>query len=247
MSRVGLRRAVRQFAQRAGYDINYYDASNSHEAALAAMIRHHQVTLVLDVGANCGQYGRKVRKIGYAGRIISFEPLPMAYQQLCREAERDELWTVAPRLAIADYDGEIEINVAGDGGASSSALFVLPIVAVVEPNTAYIGREIVPCKKLDSVAEGFQTAGSILLKLDVQGFEGRVLDGAPKLLRRVQGVQLEMSLVPLYERADNWMALTLRLQDLGFELWSVGPAFTDNRSGRMLACDGFFFRDQSVC
>jgi len=69
-----------------------------------------------------------------------------------------------------------------------------------------------------------------------------VLDGAAEVLSRVVGLQLELSLVPLYGGQKLMPELAGRVTSLGFELWEISPAFIDPRSGRLLQVDATFFR-----
>jgi hypothetical protein len=114
------------------------------------------------------------------------------------------------------------------------------------PESAYIGTETVPVSRLDTAAEDLQVgAQNLFLKIDVQGFEPQVLKGAARLLDRIQGVQLELSLVPLYEGEALFMPLVDCLARKGFDLWALIPGFIDMETGRTLQVDGIFFRPNS--
>ena len=85
-------------------------------------------------------------------------------------------------------------------------------------------------------------ADRVLLKIDVQGYEAQVLEGAPRTLAACRAVVTEMSLVPLYKGQmlvrEMWDALV----SAGFEAWSLEPGFRDPRTGRMLQIDGLFVK-----
>ena len=84
---------------------------------------------------------------------------------------------------------------------------------------------------------------NILLKIDTQGFEWQVLDGAEETLSKCQGVLCELSLVPLYEGQRLWLEVIERLNSMGFTLWGVqSGGFTDDQNGRTLQIDAIFFR-----
>jgi len=210
------------------------------------MLSTHRVNLVFDIGANAGQYGQFLREIGYAGRIVSFEPLPEPWKELKERSEQDPLWEVAPRTAIGDRDGETEIHVSANS-FSSSVLPMLDAHLDAEPGSGYIGSVLVPIRRLDSLATEFLREDSVLfIKIDTQGFESQVLDGADGLLKRTVGLQLELSLTPLYEGQLLYTDLTLRMRMLGFEAWDLAPVFLDARSGRLLQVDVTFFRKGSL-
>jgi FkbM family methyltransferase len=229
--------------RRFGADVVRWGPDSSPKAALARMLAHRRVDTVLDVGANEGQYALLLRELGYAGRIVSFEPLAAPHQQLRESAARDPLWTVAQRMALGDREGEIAVNVASNGGASSSILAMLETHRRAAPDTSYVGIEVVPMSRLDCIAGEF-VGGSrnIFLKVDVQGYELEVLKGATGLLPAVVGAQLEVSLVPLYDGQSLFAEMTEWMQAKGFHVWGIMPGFADNSSGRLLQADFIFFR-----
>lgn len=234
---------VRKGFRRLGYDLQLRDINNSDRVRFAAQIRHHQIDLVLDVGANVGQFGTELRQLcGYRGRIVSFEPLRAAHEALCRRAQGDRLWQVAPRMAIGADDGEVEINVAGNS-MSSSVLPMLDSHATTAPESRYIGVEEAPLHKLDSVAFDYATPESrTFIKIDTQGFERQVLNGAERILSSAAGIQLELSLIPLYNGQELAIDLIRWMYDAGFALWGATPAFIEPETGRVLQLDGVFFR-----
>jgi FkbM family methyltransferase len=237
-----MRDAVKRWIHKCGYEVHRYNIERSSTVQFLAMLRHHAIDCVLDVGANAGQFGRYLREGGYEGRIISFEPLSSAHGLLTDAARHDSLWDVHARTAIGATDGEIEINIANNS-FSSSILGMLDQHSRVAPASRYVGTESVSIRRLDSLALTAVTPETrTFLKIDTQGYESQVLDGAPEMLRRVRGVQLEMSLVPLYEGQVLFRELESRIHALGFEFWSVSPQLVDPATGRMLQVDATFFR-----
>jgi FkbM family methyltransferase len=235
---------VRKTLRLAGLDLVRWRPQSSHSAALARMLDHHRIDTILDVGANEGQYALSLRDLGFAGRIISFEPLAMAHHRLQRSAVKDALWTIPPRTAIGNREGQVQIHVASNGGASSSILAMLDAHRQAAPDVEYVGSEMVPISRLDAVAGKFLgTARNIFLKIDAQGFELPVLQGAGELLRRIAGAQLELSLVALYEGQALFSELLDWMREAGFSIWGIFPGIADNSSGRLLQTDVVFFRD----
>jgi len=206
------------------------------------LLDHFGITLVLDVGANVGQYAGYLRAAGYRGRIVSFEPLADAHEALAKRAAGDAAWTVAPRLALGAAEGEIEINVSGDSDMSS----LLPMraeILEVSPTSRTVARETVRLATLDSVFDDYARADDrVLLKIDTQGYERQVLEGAARSLPRLAGVQLELSLVPLYEGEATWLAMIDTLARHGFEPRLLIPGYFDRHLVRLLQVDGVFFR-----
>lgn len=208
-------------------------------------LKTHQVNVVLDVGANSGQFGTGLRRADFRGRIISFEPLSEPFSQLAREASKDPLWDCR-QCALGDIDGEIEMNVAANGGESSSVLPMLKTHQDAFPSASYVGTELVPIRRLDSVTPRFLQSPTDIafVKIDVQGFEKQVLAGSQSTLNECcVGMQLELSFAPLYEGGLLIREALDLVYSLGFTLTGLLPCVTDTRNGRMLQADGIFFRE----
>lgn len=238
-----LERFVRRFIRSTGLDLHRYRPETSEAGRLASMLSAHRVDLVLDVGANTGQFAQSIRKAGYRGRLVSFEPLSTAHEQLLRNSRGESQWEIAPRVAIGNHEGEIEIHIAGNS-VSSSALVMLQSHVTAAPSSGCVSNERVRLSRLDTMARSYLHPGTVpFLKIDTQGYEDRVLDGATDLLAKVSGLQLELSFVPLYEGQQLFDALVERLRALGFSIWAIWPGFHDPHTGRMLQVDVTFFRD----
>jgi FkbM family methyltransferase len=242
---MSIKHALKLTARRLGIEVNRYNAVESTEARLLALLNTHRIDTVIDVGANDGGYGKLLRRGGFAGTIVSFEPLEHEHAALSAAAAHDGNWIVAPRMALGDENKDITIHVAGNSASSS----ILPMHETHEraaPESKYVGVQQVRLCRLDDVQlPALSAADRMLLKIDTQGYEMMVLQGAPKLLERVAGVQLELSVTPLYEGQVLHLAMTQWLQQRGFDLWNVIPGFIDPQSARMLQFDGVFFRSRA--
>ena len=106
--------------------------------ALARILEHHGITVVLDVGANVGQYATRLRQAAGPGRIVSFEPLPTARVALEQAAAADPLWEVAPPMALGASAGTVTLNVSPESDMSSTLPF-LPEMADLLDSAAYTG------------------------------------------------------------------------------------------------------------
>jgi FkbM family methyltransferase len=238
-----LKDIAKTVARMLGLEVRGFRPSSSQAAQLRTMLRSHGVNLIFDVGANAGQFGRELRwHVGYRGRIVSFEPITAVHRALTKAAAGDQLWDVAPCAAIGAERGSIVINVACNSVSSS----VLPILAAhvrAAPMSRYSGTETVPLMPLDALAPEYFSADSVaFLKIDTQGYESQVLQGARQTLARVVGVQLELSLIPLYAGQALMPELIGNMQELGFDLWGIAPTFAEANTGRMLQVDATFFR-----
>ncbi len=237
-----LKKFVRNAINKAGFDLHRLTPASNASFQLLKALNRFEMDLVFDVGANVGQFASELRSVGYLGELVSFEPLSVAHQALAAAAARDAKWHVHPRCAIGDYDGEIEINIASNS-VSSSVLPMLKAHSSAAKESAYVGSERAPIRKLDSVVpEYLANARRPFIKIDTQGFEWQVLDGAVQILPIIHGILCELSLISLYEGQRLWMDMIHRLETEGFTLWSIQKGFTDPRDGRTLQCDAIFFR-----
>ncbi len=237
---------IRHGLRRLGYDLHRFVPAASPDAQLQTLLKTLAIDLVLDIGANTGQYGASLRELGYAGRIVSFEPLATAHAALLANSSGDPGWTIAPRAAIGDSDGEITINIAGNS-ASSSVLPMLESHRQAAPHSAYIGRDVVPIARLDSIAPGLiGTPERMLVKIDTQGYETQVLAGGSATIAAAIAVQVELSLIPLYDGQPEFAAMLALMAGHGLSLWSLWPGFADPATGRILQAEGIFVRTERL-
>ncbi len=232
---------VHVIARKFGFDIIRYEPKSHPLARRKKILDTYNIDLVLDVGANTGQYGLQLREIGYKDRITSFEPLSSAYKLLRENANRDELWDVHNH-ALGDEDGITSINIAGNL-YSSSLLDMLPNHIKSSPNSKYVGTEDIRIQRLDSIFTSVvKHAKNVYMKIDTQGYEEHVLNGAKSSLQYIDTLQLEMSLIPLYTSELLFNEMYQNLFEKGYKLIAVEPGFTDNQTGQLLQFDGIFHR-----
>lgn len=238
-----LKRTIKHTLRSLGLELHRFSPASSKNARLMACLDHCGINMVLDIGANEGQFGEELRVGGYKSDIVSFEPMADAHSKLLLRSQNDPKWQAAARVAIGADCGTIELNVSANSVSSS----VLPMLAAhtnAAPESAYSARENVPLLSLDEAAAPYiKEVDHILLKIDTQGYEWQVLDGAPKLIARARAVLIELSLVQLYEGQHLWLECVARLESAGFTLWALEPVFVDLNNGRTLQMDGFFVRN----
>jgi FkbM family methyltransferase len=233
---------IRKLLWRIGYDVSRLDPSRSSVARMRQLFKSYAIDVVLDVGANTGGFARELRgDIGFSGKIISFEPMRSAFQALRDAAKRDEQW-VAINCGLGHEIATMEINVAGNS-ESSSLRDMLPAHLGAAPSSAYVSKEMIQIKTLDSMIDDLcSTRDRVYLKIDTQGYEREVLEGARASLARIDTVQLEMSLVPLYAGGPLFEEMHALMSDKGFRLVTIDPFFSDESSGELLQVDGIYRR-----
>jgi FkbM family methyltransferase len=211
---------------------------------LMRVLDHHGIDLVFDIGANLGQYARRLRRGGYDGRIVSFEPLSRAHNALEEAAADDPAWAIAPRLALGDSDRPVTLNVSAESDMSSVLDFTADMARLLD-SSAYVGTEVAPQARLDAVFSGYAAAGDrVMVKIDTQGTERRVLEGARGVLPAVRAIQIELSIVPVYEGEPSYLDTIAHLAGLGFAPVLFIPGYFNRRTARLIGMDGVFVRPQ---
>jgi FkbM family methyltransferase len=240
---VTIKARIRRLLRRLGIDVRRYAVGDSSQGRVVKLLHRFGVDTVLDVGANAGFYAEEILEAGFTGRVLSFEPLTEAHRRLEIRASSVAGWSVAQRMALGRAGCMAEINISANS-TSSSILPMLGSHVRASPHSHYVGRESVEVCRLDEVQHPvIEQACSLFVKIDTQGYEMAVLEGAERIMGRVSGLQLEMSLVPLYGGQQLFMDVYDWAIGRGFDLYAVEPGFVDGETGRMLQMDGIFFRN----
>lgn len=205
------------------------------------LMKFYGIDLIFDIGANTGQYALEIKRAGYNGRIISFEPLGSAFDSLKKCSANYPGWKVE-NTAIGDRSGNVDINIS-ENLVSSSILNITTLSTKSAPASRYVNKESVKITTIDAIIDKYKTPlDTLFVKMDVQGYEKLVIDGARESMNKITGFQLELSLSELYEGSWLYLDLINYLDSLGFSLMFVEPGFLDPVSGKMLQMDGIFFR-----
>ena len=230
--------AVKDIFRRAGLDLRQYRLTP--DALRQEILNRHSITAVLDVGAHVGEYGINLRRHGYRGRIVSFEPLSFAYEQLAEVAESDPAWSTF-NYAIGDEDTSSTLNVA-ENSASSSFLPIMKTHQNAVPSSRYVSSSTCEIRRLDSISDTIRDKGDrLFMKVDVQGYESAVLRGASELLSSLFALEIELSLKPLYEGQPLFMELLGELNEV-FEVVAFFNEFRDPNSQTLLQTDALLQR-----
>lgn len=218
-----LRRALRS----ASVDVVAFGPTSADWQLLDA-IRRRGIASALDVGANRGQFAKHLRDRGFIGLIHSFEPLDAPFAELAAMAARDGR-QVAHRLALSDKAGEAEIFV-GENDQTSS----LQRVGVADGGSGIAdahrvaGSVRIQTDRLDLFcARERIDPSTAFLKLDVQGHEMTVLAGAGDLLAEIPLLQLELSILPIYEGETRFGDAIAFIQGKGFKVRAIRPGYFD--------------------
>jgi FkbM family methyltransferase len=231
---------IKKILNKTGYDLVRYTPSTSTNALMNIIFAKNKIDFLIDVGANSGHYGKTIRKAGYTGEISSFEPIKSVYIKLQKTAATYKKWNTF-NYAIGEDNSEIAINIA-ENSLSSSILDMHENHLSAAPKSKYIRQEPVLLRRLDSVITLYdlEKYKAPMLKIDVQGFELKVISGAIPILSKIKLIQIEMSFKTLYERGPLYNEIISEMSALGFNLFNIIPEFIDESTGELLQADGIF-------
>lgn len=211
---------------------------------LKRLLPELSIDLILDVGGNAGQYALFLRRdVGYQGPIVTFEPHPELAAELTKRSSHDPYWTVL-NVALGDAEGTAKFNIMN----------TTPMSSLLAPNAQcgsavmqfnQVQRTIdVRVQTLDDLMDSLpilQDKTNVYLKLDVQGYELKVLEGAGRSLSRISALQAELSVIPLYENQPSYLDLFAYLHARSY-VPSLFPAHEYETFPELIDFDAHFVR-----
>lgn len=210
-----LARSAREFLTRIGSNVD------SPFISIVRNLEDSNVSNVIDVGANVGQFGLDIRRHGFKGQIVSYEPVNETFGLLTQTTRRHQPWK-AIQLGLGAAESERTINISGNDGLSSSLLEMGSLHLENFPDSATVSRQNISISTIDNqlVVLGLRPQ-EIMLKLDVQGFEAEVLKGASQSISKIPLCYLEVSITPLYEGEVLLLPILIELSKYGHEVIDV--------------------------
>jgi FkbM family methyltransferase len=209
---------------------------------LRGLLSQLKIDCVLDVGANCGQFARELRGFGYRGQIISFEPIPSEFLAMKEQFKNDPHWS-GYQLALGSKRESMKLCIPKLTVLSS----LLESNDLLESflDESDTREETVEVRRLDdmlpSILEEYGTS-RVFLKMDTQGFDLEVFRGASGCLDRIQGIQSELSIQPLYKNMPPYLDALEVYEAEGFKLHNLSVV---NRvgNGGLLELNCYMRRD----
>lgn len=231
---------VRRSLAAIGLSVKRQTLCGDLDSARLRLIEKQNVDCVLDVGASDGRYALGLRRMGYHGNIVSFEPGSTSFARLQRAARGDHKWTVV-NAAVGERAGEVLLNVAGNS-SSSSVLGMRDRHQEVAPESRYVGSEKVRMVAIDEYLATAAAYQRLFVKVDVQGLEAAVLRGARDTLAKCRAVELEVSFEELYEGQATYIDLMNLLHGMGFVPCLIENVLCDESQGTLLQANVVFRR-----
>ena len=183
------------------------------------------IDLVIDVGANVGQFYREIRS-HYDGNILSYEPVDSLFRRLTEKSQRDLAWKIVNK-ALGSTEGKKTIRVFQDNSFSS----FLDKNGFFEKRFGYagevVGEEMVDvatlADELEELTATWMTPRRIFLKMDTQGWDLEVFSGLGRMEKAVVGLQTELSLMPIYDGMPHWTEAVATYEKAGFRVVAMEP------------------------
>lgn len=219
-----------------GFEIIRTRRHPSLSAHLDRVVRDYGINLVIDVGANYGQFAQKLRKSGYRGSIHSFEPVGECFARLEELARKDPDWHIY-RLGVGSEKSTMEIHVS-DGTDFSSLLNHNEFGQGRFKRISVKSTETIEIDTLDSILDDVLSQGDlrVLLKTDTQGFDLHVFEGIQRHRHLLNAIMCEVSFIPIYEGMPSFDRSINTFVDAGFSVSGLYPV-TRNKDFSLIEMD----------
>jgi FkbM family methyltransferase len=221
-----------------------FSPSVSPELRIAKILNHKKIDTVIDIGANTGQFAESLYDFGFEGKVISFEPGSKAHRELSKRSRKYKGWTAAEPCAIGAKPGKLELNISANS-VFSSLLTINTSHVKQKTDSRIIETETVKVYRLDDIIDEYISTnpGKILLKIDTQGYEKEVLEGAQNTLKRISGIKIEIPLFPIYENTGfTFYEILEFLKQNEYHPYNFEIEGVDYQTGKVNTIDGLFFR-----
>jgi FkbM family methyltransferase len=234
----GVVRRAHRLLHRIGVDVSRYPGATAPAVHLKDLLDALRIDCVLDVGAHRGEYARMLRRIGYEGRIVSFEPNPEEYRLLERATGGDAAWD-ARELALGGTAGPRTLNVAA---ATELSSFLDASTVGTQHHGAGIATAATVTVAMAALEDvlGELTSRRVFLKTDAQGLDLDVIRGAGKRLGDLLAVESEVAVTPSYRDAPDLVEMLQFMDANGFGLTGVFPGVSDRATRELLEVECFW-------
>jgi FkbM family methyltransferase len=247
VKRVKMKKFIRSLAQKFGYDIVKYKApyvrgrlDRDHFLKENQWLANYQFRTIIDVGANEGQFSDKMRLLFPSATIHAFEPIPAVFNRLKKNFSEDARFIAYP-LGIGEQKGELEFW-ENEYSPSSSFLNLGEMHRQNFENAIESRKINVQVDTLDHIFEKENLVPPLLIKIDVQGYEDKVIRGAGRILPMAAVIICELSFVELYKGQSLFNEIYGMLLNKGFDYAGNWEQITSPETNQILQADGIFIK-----
>ncbi|MBS1788523.1 MAG: FkbM family methyltransferase [Acidobacteria bacterium] len=215
-------------------------ASRNPSRTLLGM-RQLPIHTIIDIGANTGQFAAHVSRIFPEAILFCFEPLAEPFTDLQRWAETQSGRVRVFNTALGAETGEAAMYRHVEHSASSSLLATTAVCNQLYPQTRAQDSVRIRLITLDAALDGQTLRPEILLKLDTQGYERQVIQGAANTLQKTRAVIIEINLLKLYDQQPSFIELVEMLDQFGFR-YAGNLEQTCSPTGEVVYVDAVFLK-----
>ena len=236
-----MKKAIKKILRQRGYDIKPLDLYQEQiDIVNYDWLKKKNIKTILDIGASFGEYATRARNLFPDAEIISFEAIPKSYKILSEKFKNDSLHKCF-NIALSNYTGETVFRISSNSG-SSSLLEMNDLHKINYPVSKDIQEININCDKLDNVIKDLKLKRNVLMKLDVQGAEKLVLEGAEETLKNVDIIFSEINFSELYKGNVPFSELCRYLLEKGFTVIGIENISQSTIDGTYLQADAYFER-----
>lgn len=229
------------FLKNSGYELSKIEYMTKAERAKTQWLENLGIKTVLDIGANEGQFAKYIHNILPDARIYSFEPLRDCYEKLNANFESLNKFK-AFNVALGDKNEEQIIH-RSNFSQSSSLLPMLTLHEESFPSTIGGWQEKIQVARLDNLKNELILESPLLIKIDVQGFEDKVIDGGFNVISQATVLIIELSMEPLYDGQLLFDKMYLKVKSLGFKYQGNLTQLHSAADGKIVQVDGVFVKN----
>jgi FkbM family methyltransferase len=226
-----------------GYECIRKKKNPSLKSHLFNLIDQYLIDIVIDVGANHGQFGSLLRSIGYQGEILSFEPSKKSFEILSKVSSEDERWKIYP-LGLGDKRTSEKINIF-ESSDFNSLLQPSDIgKATFKSKLKKLHSESIDIETLNRVLTPHALKGRrIFLKMDTQGYDLNVFKGASKYYSHIACLLTEISFQPVYQKMPDYHEMMAFYEKKGFSVSGLYPV-SRQKDSSVIEMDCFMINTQ---
>ena len=175
-----------------------------------------------------------MRHYDFEGKILSFEPILSVHKKLLKNSNKDDEWEVYKPVALGNQNIDNFINISKNS-VSSSILDISDEHVENAPDSIFVEKQSIQERKLDDIFPELNLKEkNLFLKIDTQGYEFKVIQGAEKIAKRIlKGILVEVSLSQLYEGQKDWLDVIDFIKSKGFSLWSIDEVFQTKKMEKL--------------
>lgn len=238
---------LKSFFHLLGWEIQRKSSNKEKERIeLAILLKNNKWLIdygfktIIDIGANEGQFAQKARILFPNANIISFEPIPAVYEKLVENFKTD-IFFKAFNVGLGERQEKIKFWLNEYSPSSS----ILQMDHHIEHFDFAVKQDQIEIQieRLDSFNQRFDLSGPYLVKIDVQGYEDRVISGGPNILRNAQMIISEVSFTSLYNRQALFDQIYTSINALGFKYAGSYEQLNSPINNAIIQADAIFIKN----